>query len=462
MIDLEVHDFGLSLFESQPSGIEIRGCRFFNAYWDGPDRSHGPGLYLRNPVGGPRKTIEGNIVFQHGRQGLQGFGSVPFAHVTVEGNAFFNNGIAGDGFHRNLMFGNGSDEHEGVIIRSNLAYLPLGPARGHEYNLFGGAGGSHGLELVGNWLVHPGREAAKIQRAEGATVEGNRIVGGVSYSELGSEAEIQGAAVQDLFPLNDYYEQAPAEGCWIWMWENSRKPNLWDGRRRLTVGVLNWASAPEIEIDLTELENEGKIAAGAEVRICSVQAPSDWRTFRLHDGEIVVSLDGWGEAAPIGRDVAVNPLPPTLPAFGVFLLEWPDPGWVAEAREPQPIPDPGADLPAEQQRAARIEAWRVNDPAIRVELLQQRRRAWRAHAGPYASPASTALLIFSTLAKAEQFRTEVEVTALLEGGAGPVWIGVPTKLADGRAAIAHRLTDVDADWIRAMAEGFELQIGGLS
>jgi hypothetical protein len=78
-IHLRIRDVGSALFESQPSGLEIYGCLLFNSYWVAPDRSHGPGMYIRNQPAWPRKRIENNIVFQHGRQGLQGFGSVPFA-----------------------------------------------------------------------------------------------------------------------------------------------------------------------------------------------------------------------------------------------------------------------------------------------------------------------------------------------------------------------------------------------
>ena len=89
---------GTTLFESQPSGIEIAGLIAYNSGWDGPDRSHGPGFYIRNRSDWPTKLIRDNIVFQHYRQALQGYGSFNnvFSNFLVEGNVLFNNGIGAD------------------------------------------------------------------------------------------------------------------------------------------------------------------------------------------------------------------------------------------------------------------------------------------------------------------------------------------------------------------------------
>jgi len=70
LINLVIHDVGTTLFESQLSGIEIAGLIAYNSGWDGPDRSHGPGFYIRNRSDWPTKLIRDNIVFQHYRQAL--------------------------------------------------------------------------------------------------------------------------------------------------------------------------------------------------------------------------------------------------------------------------------------------------------------------------------------------------------------------------------------------------------
>ncbi|MDA1234665.1 MAG: right-handed parallel beta-helix repeat-containing protein, partial [Acidobacteria bacterium] len=115
LINLVIHDVGLAIFESQPSRIEIYGLIAYNNGWDGPDRSHGPGIYSRNKTAWARKFIADSIVFQNYRQGLQGYGTGPnvFSQMQLTGNIFFNNGIGRDGLHRNLMFGNESGAHVG-------------------------------------------------------------------------------------------------------------------------------------------------------------------------------------------------------------------------------------------------------------------------------------------------------------------------------------------------------------
>lgn len=126
LINLVIHDVGLALFESQPSGIEIYGVIAYNSGWDAPDRSHGPGFYMRNRAAWPQKRLRDNIIFQHYRQGLQGYGSFRnvFSNFLVQGNIVFNNGVGRNGLHRNLMFGNDNTEHVQNIFLENFTYFP--------------------------------------------------------------------------------------------------------------------------------------------------------------------------------------------------------------------------------------------------------------------------------------------------------------------------------------------------
>lgn len=456
LVDLIVRDFGTSLFESQPSGLVIRGCLFFNSYWDAPDRSHGPGLYVRNPVGAPQKRIVENVIFQHGRQGLQGFGSIPFANVAVEGNVFFNNGVARDGFHRNVMFGNASDDHDGVRFEDNVMYLTPNGNRGHDYNLLGGDGGSHGLEFTGNWVIHRGHEALRIQRADGLRVSGNRIFGGLYFSSFDGLEEVRDEAFEQRFPANEYFDEPPVGEVWVRQREREGRPDHWDGRIRLIVTVVNWAGGGVASVSLENYRSAGKLDSIETVQVCSVQDPSHWESVAVSDGAIEIPLTGWTPAAPAGRS-GEEPLPETLPEFGVFWVEWIDPGWVAEGRSPQAMSDPAAGLPTEQRRQVRLDAWGGADSATRAEWLAQRRRAWRAGYG--ATGLGTRVrLRFRNLADANTFQTETEITAVIEGGAGPIRLGKPAVQSDGTAVISHLFTDADLDWIRAVADGIEIAI----
>ncbi|MEZ5365159.1 MAG: right-handed parallel beta-helix repeat-containing protein [Bryobacterales bacterium] len=377
LVRLRVRDFGTSLFESQPQGIEISGCIFSGSYWDAPDRSHGPGLYVRNSLGAPRKRIENNVIFEHGRQGLQGFGSTPFAEMDVVGNFFFNNGIADDGFHRNFMFGNASDDHRNVVFEDNTAYFPAGPSLGHEYNQLGGDGGSHGLTFRRNWLAHEGRAALQINRSDGEVVEDNRIVGGVEYTSFDGTISLTGTAFEARFPLNEYYRDGNRPTvAWSRVRRDASLPGHWRREGMAYLGIVNWQGLSSVEVDLSELEAEGGLDTGAALRIWPVQQPGAAVSMLYTGSPVMFPMTGWTPDFPAGRD-AQRTLPSTFPELGVFCLEWKT-GGEAWNREPKRVPDPGIGLPAPAAWAVRHSAWRQPDLQMRDELLAQRRAAWRA------------------------------------------------------------------------------------
>lgn len=377
LIDLFVHDFGSSLFESRPFGLEIYGCLFFNSYWDGPDRSHGPGLYLRNPEGAPRKRIENNCLFQHGRQGLQGFGSTPFANVDVVGNVFFNNGIADDGFHRNLMFGSAANGHRDVLIEENWAYLAPAPQTGAEFNLLGGVTGSEDLRLEGNVFAHLGRPVLKVQRANNETVLGNKIVGLSEFSTFDGSAEGGDEEFRERYPSNEYFAERPM-GTWTTVRGDVCLPDAFERTGQLLAAVLNWDLAETVELDLTTAAGGALLPdEGQQVRVCSVQDPNHSVERTVVNNTIDVPMSGWTTKTPAGRNVAENPLPTTFPEFGTFLIQW-DVAGEPEVREPVAVPDPGFGLSREAARAARIAAWQTPGEEERAEHRRERRRAWRA------------------------------------------------------------------------------------
>ena len=380
LVRLKVSNFGTSLFESRASGLVVYGCEFSNSYWEGPDRTHGPGLYLRNPSGAPRKRVENCFVFQHGRQGLQGYGSTPFAEMDIVGNVFFNNGVGSDGFHRNIMFGNAGDQHTEVVFEHNVAFLAEGGARGDQFNLFGGVGGSNGLRIVDNTIAHPGRPALFVQRANGMSMSGNRVVGGITLTSGDGVTVSTDAEVQSEYPENTYYfnNRRPVE-TWTHVRRNERIPDAWDRRYELHVAVLNWKRKAFVGVDLQAEELAGRIVSGAVVRVRSVQHPEEERVGVYRDGVVEVPMTGWPEPRAHGRDPSTNPLPPTFPLFGGFHLDWEAEGNAA-SRNPDPLEDPGLGLPREDARLAREVVWAEADPDARAKLRVERSRAWRAAA----------------------------------------------------------------------------------
>jgi hypothetical protein len=69
-----------------------------------------------------------------------------------------------------------------------------------------------------------------------------------------------------------------------------------------------------------------------------------------------------------------------------------------------------------------------------------------------------AILVFPDQETANRVVAEIEVTANIEGGAGPVKFGTLARLADGRLLASHAFQAVDLDWISIYAEEPGLEI----
>ncbi len=338
-INLIIHDVGTSLFESQPSGIEIYGAIAFNSGWEGPDRSHGPGFYIRNRSSFPAKTLKENIVFQHFRQGLQGFGSFVnvFSNFLLEGNVFFNNGIGAGGFHRNLMFGNDNTEHTQNTFRQNYTYFSPGSGAGANM-LASTAGGCRGLVVTQNVFAHgPQRTALEINHCQDIVVSGNLLFGKASFLPMAEAGEVQGAAFRAEFPANQYYgdDLAPPSGLSAFL-----RPNQYEPRRAHLI-VYNWDRRETVFIDLSSLA----IPFGDRYELRAVQDYFGEPLEGVYHGRaLALPMTGWQPAKPIGYEQ--HPLPPTFPEFGVFVLTWSGPGSAPRDR-------PGAARSRQSQRFAR-------------------------------------------------------------------------------------------------------------
>jgi hypothetical protein len=72
-----------------------------------------------------------------------------------------------------------------------------------------------------------------------------------------------------------------------------------------------------------------------------------------------------------------------------------------------------------------------------------------------------ALVIFQDVQTAQRVIADLQVTANIEGGVGPVKFGTYVSLADGRVAVAHPFREVDLHWVMAHANdpGVEVDEG---
>ncbi len=322
LINLVIHDVGTTLFESQPTGIELYGMIAYNTGWDAPDRSHGPGFYIRNRSTSPTKLIRDNVLFQHFRQALQGFGSFNnvFSNFLVEGNVLFNNGIGRSGLHRNLMFGNSNADHRDNAFIENYTYYASGGGRGS--NLFGQAdGGCTGLTLKGNIFSQgPGRTAAEIHRCQEVAISDNHFYGKTSYSNADGKIDVSSESFRKHFPENRYFgdgEPEPKETL-IQIRANQYEPN------RAIIVVYNWGGGCSVRADLSQLD----IPEGAQYELRSVRDYYGQGLRGPYRGRpIRIPMSGWPVRQPIGE--FDGELPATEPEFGVFVLTWRVAPWLS-------------------------------------------------------------------------------------------------------------------------------------
>ena len=300
LIHLRIHDVGTALFESQPSGLEIYGLVAYHNGWDGPDRSHGPGVYIRNRSTYPPKRIEDSVVFENYRQGLQGFGSIEnvFSRFLVAGNVWFNNGVGRDGFHRNLMFGNAGADHVDNIFLRNVTFYSNGAGAG-ENRL--AEAGCRGLTLAENVFAHgPARTALMVGPC--------REVSAVDNITLG-RAQIAGLPLCKAFPENRCFDANRPSGVWVWV-----RPDRYEPTRALVI-ILNWDRLPLVQVDLSLFAPP----LGSVIEMRSIQNLDGPRAAVIYRGPpIPVLMSGWGVAPMVGRP-HYRP-PSTLPEFGVFEL----------------------------------------------------------------------------------------------------------------------------------------------
>ena len=69
-----------------------------------------------------------------------------------------------------------------------------------------------------------------------------------------------------------------------------------------------------------------------------------------------------------------------------------------------------------------------------------------------------ARLIFANAAAFARIAADIDVTAAIEGGIGPVKLGSPVALPDGRRVLAHPFSQVDVDWVLAYADDPEIEV----
>ena len=275
-INMIVHDGGPGYYTWSPYGdVEIYGAIIYNIGYDGSDRGHGHGMYLKNDVG--PLVVRDNILFNSYGYGIHAYtntGDGLLNGIHLEGNVSFNSGtLSAQGTSGNI--GNlGQPPANNMAMIDNMTYFSPG------------IGGS-------NWLLGSG---------DGLTATGNYVVGGTGMS--------QGTWTNAIITGNTVITSGtkPTQPL-VFVRPNAYEPG------RAAVIIYNWSRQASVSVDLSSV-----LSVGRRYEVRNVQdlfgAPLVSGTFG--GGTISFPMAGITPPTPVG--LTSSPAPVTGPDFNVFLV----------------------------------------------------------------------------------------------------------------------------------------------
>ena len=284
-VNLVIHDGGVAFYTfSAASPVEVYGCIIYNNGWEGPDRGHGHGLYLKSD-GGPLVARD-NVIFDQFGYGVHAYtdaGTGRLRNIRIEGNVAFNNGLISgraDAQGANLLVG-GNEPASGIAVVGNFTYFSPG-VRGPNVAL--GFHNVQNADLVarGNYVVG-GSPVLAVRRWSAPVVGDNTLI---------DDAARPGLKTAAVFV----------------------RPNVYEAGRGYVV-VYNWGGEARVRADLAEM-----LRAGDRYEVRTVQdpfgAPLAAGTFAGDPIELPM--------APLSPPVPVgmprSGAPRTGPAFDVFVV----------------------------------------------------------------------------------------------------------------------------------------------
>ncbi len=336
VVNLIVHDLGSGFgFWAEGEGGEVSGCIIYNNGWKGPDRGHGHAIYAQNARG--TKRIVDNVLFHQFAYGIHVYGSekASLKGFEIAGNIAFENGcLTGKDEHApGIMVGGGSPV-ERAVVRDNVI-VSGGIRLGYPWGTT-----SEDIVCTGNYcdmglVVRDFRKAtvtkntvlasstvASLEGAERLLVSGHRWAdndyymsdgrwGDCSIVENGKSRGVTYAEWQRITGLDatsKFTKGSPSQLRVV------VRPNAYEpGRANLA--ILNPASLPEVEVDLSQVLKKGQA-----FRIVSAK---DFFGLELVSGvfsgdPIRISMQPAKTPPPVGMPDQV--LPVTEPQFGAFVV----------------------------------------------------------------------------------------------------------------------------------------------
>jgi hypothetical protein len=294
-INLVIHDMadGMGIW-ADADGTSAYGNIIFYNGWEGPDRSHGHGIYTQNQDS--VREIEDNIIYDQFSHGIHAYGSM-VAHldnITLRGNIVFDNGsIARSGGERDILLGGGRVAHN-AVIEENMTYGP-------EQSNVGYVAGCLQATIARNYFSGVAPLILGFCQPE---MTGNTFVGPV------------GPFAVD-YPQNTY-ASTPPHGHATFV-----RPNRYDPSRA-NIAIYNWDDEPAVRVDLSSV-----LSDGAMYEVLDVQdyfgPPVLTGVYRAGE-RVEIPMTGRRVTPAVGN--VSRPPQHTGPEFGAFVLRVPRSEWL--------------------------------------------------------------------------------------------------------------------------------------
>ncbi len=299
---------------------ELYGNVTYNNGWEGPDRTHGYGIYSQNETG--MKRIRDNISFNNfGWYTLHIYGeSVRLQGYEIDGNIFFNGEMvlggllpaAGISFTHNYLFRN--QARFGYKNQSNLDLTV-------RNNTFWADEGStleirwwKDLNVTGNLVLNESDRLVDFQYPDGsydARWNDNTFYGARTDSFLVEEQAKTWSAwrSQTGFDGNSSFSVGMPSGVDVYV-----RPNEYEPKRGHII-VYNWDRQDTVTVDIGDLG----LKPGDLYVLHNAQNYFEESISGVYDGgPIKIPMKGWSITVPVGWNEPLQPT--TFPLFGVFIL----------------------------------------------------------------------------------------------------------------------------------------------
>jgi len=336
-INLIIHDGGVGVYTSTDyADVEVYGSIIYNNGWQGPDRGHGHGVYLKNNTG--PVLIKDNVIFNQFGYGIHEYtdaGAGMLQNIHLEGNIAFDNGtLSNNSTSANIAI-LGQEVANGATVLNSLAYYD--PAATATINVkLGPSGIANGtLTATGNYAVG-GSPAIYVGEWTTATVSNDTAVGSGSIMDFS-----QGSNTGFTWSNNYYFRDTSASawhfggssytyGAWktasglggsdgasstapaatkVYVRANTYEPG------RAHIVVYNFGSQASVSADVS-----GILSNGDQYVVLNVQdlfgTPVASGTYS--SGSISIPIAAVAPPVPVG---ITSLAPNTGTAFAVFLLK---------------------------------------------------------------------------------------------------------------------------------------------